>query len=533
MVDLKPSPKEIFEKRESLGLNNSINMLAEIIETNKDNDVRKEAISFLGNICRNSATLKKEGFEILENVLVSDDNNDIKCQTAKTLGKMKYEKALKPLKWIIKQEFTDSEVRMAALIAIANIRFTESEIELFIEQLNSDNKKIKEVIKNKLITLSPVVLIKQLIEGLQKDNYYENHKNEIIELIGLELSSLNVSFEDVSFLEVKYPEILTELKNNKIKLLETIIPNLKEKNPKLLENILIILNILGEDIHKDLISFLENDDFIIKKNAIKLIGKLHIKEGVKALLKNLDNIYEDVNKATIEALGEIGDITVVPELLNILDIEDVNYEYIDLDMKWFVLDAITKIYLSNKDASFDYLFIHLDSNNNILKENIAYLFGEIGYEEFVDLLIKLLKEKNLDVRKNASIALGKIGKKNAVDALIEIVNNDNYWILKKVAIDAVFNIYIKNFYVEASKELSDSHREFIKNIEKLINYLNNTNDHCKVKLSVIKLLEVFGSKTAINALMKQVNDFHRIVRIASSKAIKKIEKRLEKKEEEN
>ena len=105
-----------------------------------------------------------------------------------------------------------------------------------------------------------------------------------------------------------------------------------------MNHILSILKLIGKDISSALIKFLDNDDFIIKKNAIILIGKLQIKESVDVLLKNLDDMYEDVNKAAIKALGEIGEISAVPELLNILDIEDYHYEYIDLDMKWFVLD---------------------------------------------------------------------------------------------------------------------------------------------------------------------------------------------------
>ena len=108
-----------------------------------------------------------------------------------------------------------------------------------------------------------------------------------------------------------------------------------------------------------------------------------------------------------------------------------------------------------------------------------------------------------------------------------IYNDNNYWLLKKVAIDAIFNIYLKNLF-EESKVSIEQDRLFISSTERIIDYLKGTQDHCKVKLSAIKLLEVFGGKTAIDALIKQLDDFHRIVRISSSKAINKIEKRLKK-----
>ncbi len=527
-------PKEIYQKRESLGLSNSIQMLSEIIDSREDNKIRKDAINCLGKISANSSAVKKECFETLENLLISDDNIEIKCEAAKSLGRTKYEKALKPLKWIIEQESTDTEVKAASLKAISNIRFEEAEINLFIKELDTNDYSIKEFIKNQLITTKPEILIKSLLESLRNEDYRAKHKNDIIALIGLEILSVDVSFEDISYIKVKYPEIILMLKENKSNLLEHIVQNLKEKHSELMESALTILKLLGSETNEELIAFLNNDDFIVKKNATQLIGKLQIKESVGSLLENLDDMYEEVSKATIEALGDIGDLTAVPELLKVLNIEDIHYEYLDLDMKWIIVDAIKKIYLQNKDASFDYLNSALSTNNDVLKESVAHILGEIGYDDLVFPLIELLKEKNLDTRKNAAIALGKIGNKHAIDPLIKILEDKyTYWLLKKVAIDGIYNIYVKNLHVEG-ESISEPSRFYIRNRAKLIEHLNyNLDENYKVKLSIIKFLEVFGDNTALNALLKQVNDFYRIVRIASSNAIKKIEKRLELENESN
>jgi len=104
--------------------------------------------------------------------------------------------------------------------------------------------------------------------------------------------------------------------------------------------------------------------------------------------------------ASIVALGEIGNIAAVPELLDILNIEDISFEYTDLDLKWFIIEAIKKIYINNSKASYDYLYSHLNSDNIALKENIPIILGEIGKAEFVNPLITLLKIRNLDVKKN-------------------------------------------------------------------------------------------------------------------------------------
>ncbi len=534
MVQQKISSEEIYEKREEIGIENSMNLLMEIINEEIEIENRKKAIRYLGLTCHATSILKKECFEVLENLLISEDNIEIKSEAAIALGKTGYEEALNPLKWVLDNdnEAMDNEVILSSLRGIADIRFEGEEIDIFVDFLNHEYKPIKDYVWNELVTLSPVDLIDHLINSLQNSNFSESLKTEIINLIGYELSSINVSFEDVSYLKIKYPEIINKLKKNKSFLLETIVPNIKGNSTKLMNNAITILKLLGAEITGDLIDFLSYDDFIIKKNAIQLIGELEIKEGVEPLLNHLDDMYDEVSLATIEALGNIGETAAVPKLLKVLDIEDVNYEYIDLDFKFFILDAIKKIYLKNENPSYDVLYSILERDNDILKESGAYLLGEIGRDEFVTPLLTLLNERHFDVKKNVIIALGKISNKVALDPLFSILNDKfSYWLLKKVTVDAIFNIFLKHFYASDIKDDS-TQREFVMWTERMIDALKFEDDeNFKVKLAIIKFLEVFGGKSALNALLKQIDNFYRVVGIASTRAIKKIEKRLELEEE--
>ena len=522
------APEEIYRSREELGINNSISMLTEIIDTNKEDKLRNEAINYLGKITHDSDTLKEQCFETFENLLISDDNIDIKCSAAKALGKMGYEKALKPLKWIIDQERSNDKIKEESLRAIAKIRFDEPEIKLFIEELDNKNPSIKTFIKNQLINLNPEEVIKLLLISLESKDFSKIHKAEIINLIGFELSSINISFEDSSFLKIKYPELFSQLVRFKKILLEHITSLTIQDHTELMNNSLAIFKTLGDEIYGDLIKLLLKEDFLLKMHAIKLIGKLKLTDAVEFLIVNLDNIYNEVSIASIEALGEIGDLSSVPDLINVLNIEDISYEYLDLDMKFYILDAVKNIYLSNKDTSFEYLYSLLETKNNTIKESVAYIVGEIEREEFVQPLINLLNEKNLDVKKNSIIALGKIGSLEALDSLIKKLEDINsYWIIKKVAVDAIYNIYQKNSYL-LKQERKDSKRMLTKYTSHLIDHLNSQeSEDFKVKLSLIKFLEDFGGQSALNALMSRVNDFHRVVRIHASNAIKKIEEKLE------
>ena len=495
MLKEKIHPREIYQRTEEFGLENSANMLTEIIEKEKDNAKRKEAIKYLGLVSNNSTKLKNECYETFENLLISDDTIEIKCEAAKALGRIKHEKALKPLKWMLEQDLDNKDIKLSILKAIKKIRFEDPEIKIFVNELGNSSNSIKEYVSIQLLSLNPEKLINLLLDSLKNKKFSNNHKAELIKLIGYEISSINVSFEDISYLKIKYPEIISDLIQNKDVILEVITQILKEEDSSLMGSVISILKLLEKEVKRDLLKLLLIDDFIVKKNAVVLCGRLKLNDAVDLLISNLDNIYNEVSIAAIEALGEIGDLSAVPELLDILDIEDISFEYSDLDLRLYILDAIKSIYLYNKDASYDYLYKSLSKENDTIRESVAFILGEIGKEEFVKPLCNLLAVRNLDVRKNAIIALGKIGSTEPLEDLLKIIRDDNtYWLIKKVAIDAIYNVFQNNWYrVKDNKQ--EITRLLNKNVAILSDHLKTKEtENYKIKLGLIKLLENFRAK---------------------------------------
>ena len=528
MIETEISPSEIYQRRDQLGLTTSLSMLEDFAYNSEKSLNRIQAIKYIGLLGAYNSLLKEKCYEILENFLISEENTAMKCESARSLATLGFNKGAKPLKWILKQKQIDQSLKLATLKALSKLHFEEEEIDLFIRELDCEDDSIHECVKNTLIDLSPAVLIQSLVRFLQKDDLSYSQKIEIIKLLSLELNTVNVSFDDTSYVRVKFPDVVASLKAHKTILVETIIQTLHEGDKDFFQNALDLLSFLGEEVHSDLIEALEREDFIIKTNAIKLIGQLQIGAAVQPLLRHLDDMYNEVNIASIEALGEIGDLSAVPELLKVFDIDEMEYEYLDIDLKWYILESIKNIYMRNKDATFETLLEYINTDNAFLKESIAFILGEIAHEEFTQPLLSLLEERNVDVKKNAVIALGKVGDQHALDALFEILDDPHtYWLIKKVVVDAIFNIFFKlhNNKKEHSLELK---RAIHINRAKLMEYLNQHPDECfKVKLSIIKFLEAFGDKTSLDFLLKLLNDFHRLVRISAEKAIKTIEKRLE------
>ncbi|TXT63297.1 MAG: putative PBS lyase HEAT-like repeat protein [Promethearchaeota archaeon] len=527
MKEFNLAPREIFEKRNELGVSNSIKTLLEIIEFSDTDLVRKEALQTLRSFDDMPESLKMQCFGSLENVIISEKNIALKCEAGKTIGKLKIEKGLEPLKWLLDQQNLGYEDIKIVLKAIHDCKFEKEEIELFLSYIDSKYTTIKEYVKNTLLTLTPETAIKIFLDYLGK-NPSNEAKKELIKLVGYEITGLNVSFDDFSYLKSKYPDVLSLL-IEKIDELTDVLSILKEEDTLLLENLIIIFNVLEGHINNKLIELLDDEDFIAKESAIRLIGRLRIKEASDKLVENIDNVYNDVSLASIEALGEIGDISLIPDLIKALDIEDASFEYADYTLKWNIIESIKKIYLNNEKVSYGFLIERLSTSNDILKESVAYILGEIASEEFTEPLLNTLKEwHNIDVAKSIIIALGKIGELSATKRFLKILNDQNtYWLLKKVTVDSLFNIFKKNWHYMNTNEVEEK-RTLVKRRSELEEYLTtHPNDDKKVKVAIIKFLERFGDKTSINTLMKRLNDFPRIVQISASKAIKKIEKRFE------
>jgi len=295
MSDPKPSPQEIYEERNEFGLENSVEMLADIIDTEKDNNKRKEAVKFLGGISNSNPQLKNECFTIIENVLVSEEKINLKCEAAKALGNLKIDKALKPLNWILEQKIDSVDLKLAALKATAKIKFEEPQINLFIKELDSRYNPVRDYVKNHLIGIKPEILIESLLTFLKNEDISNEHKSEIIKLIGYELSSINMAFQDIDYIKVKYPELVSKLISNKSSLLDEITRTLREEDFELLNSAVSILKLLSPEINKDVIKLLLSGDFIVRKNAITLTGKLKLKDAVDTLIPGLGLILKKIS----------------------------------------------------------------------------------------------------------------------------------------------------------------------------------------------------------------------------------------------
>ena len=96
------SPKKIYDdfNKKDIDKLSAADLLISLIENSDKVDTRLKSIETLEKIAAKS----KNVFNILENLLISDNSEEIRYLAAKTLKVLFREKALSPLKWALEHE---------------------------------------------------------------------------------------------------------------------------------------------------------------------------------------------------------------------------------------------------------------------------------------------------------------------------------------------------------------------------------------------------------------------------------------------
>jgi HEAT repeat protein len=184
-----------------------------------------------------------------------------------------------------------------------------------------------------------------------------------------------------------------------------------------------------------LMEALKDEDEQVRGKAAWALGKIRSPIAISALLETFNDV-EDVWKETIWALGEIGDATTAPYLIELLHNEK---------LKWSLQGDIAKALGKLGEDAIPDLIEAMSDGDASVREGAAKALGIIGATTAVPFLIDALRDENWLVRGKAAEALGKIGDSRAVPALIEAVHNDD---------DEIFSL--RDYGVVALGELKDS-----------------------------------------------------------------------------
>lgn len=492
------TPQGIYENRSQLGIKQSLELLINQVNSSDKPEIRREAVKYIGEIGLD------ECFSTLETVLLSDQSDLVRIEAASAMGRLNTMKVLEPLKWIILNEKFE-ELRKRALKSFQNVCNPNEEISFFTQIMGDSSNNIRKMAENSIYKIKPLTRIKIVVNNLQT-------KNELLklELLGILLNTL------WRFSTHKCQNLIKQIPNYNSRLIQPLIKFLKKSTLELVNISTQALIKLEDLVLDDLIIALDSENYLIRKNSARILGNFHEKKVVEVLINKLDDIYGDVSISCIEALGNIGDESAIEPLMSILDIEDENFEYVDYDLKWYVIESIKNIYLNNPYLPLEFLYGSVNMEKNIYKESIPIILGEIRKSEGVKKLIELLNDPHLETRKNVLIAMGKICSKRCLNPIANVISEDSYWLLKKVAIDALDSI--------CENESEDEN--FIQDVVQImIRALDDEN--FSVRASAVNLLGNYGDEKVLEPLLKCLGDFHSKVRLLATKAIKNIESKLE------
>jgi HEAT repeat protein len=178
------------------------------------------------------------------------------------------------------------------------------------------------------------------------------------------------------------------------------------------------------------------------------LGKIGDAQTTNALVIALkSDARYDVREMAAWALGEIGDDTAIPALVDAL--ADTEIEVVDN-----ALDAL--IGFAKSDSR--YLIEALSVDNADIQCGILEILSKAGVNHAQDAIIELLSHKNDRVRLYAVAALGELGDSNLIPRVLLLLS-DEYYAVRASAAYALGKIGDKRAIEPLQKLADDPHEE--------------------------------------------------------------------------
>ncbi len=284
-----------------------------------------------------------------------------------------------------------------------------------------------------------------------------------------------------------------------------------------------------------LIRALDNDDYLIRKEAARSLKKVGDSRAIVPLIQSLkyekwqsDNpILGTVREFAAEALGKIGDGRAVKPLIYAMKEDD------DLEVRWKSAWALGEI---GDLSAVDALIEALKSDSWNVRESAAQSLGKLRTLEGVDPLIVALEDKEWRVRKNTVVALGKIGDERAIKPLLNLLSDEDSDVRRKT-IDVLANMgdkafnplmdlfYEKDWYIrsKAAKVLGEiGDKKVVEPFIEVLSKKRKEDRNRYVRGRVAEALGKIGDLRAIDALINALDDDTIFVRQKAEEAIIRI-----------
>lgn len=155
-----------------------------------------------------------------------------------------------------------------------------------------------------------------------------------------------------------------------------------------------------------------------RKYAATLLAEREAKEAIPSLLNALKDREEVAQMGAANALGAIGDPTILEELLVNFTNENSRVRQYSAYVVGRLANRMNDKVKKNQDVIEGLESIAEDEDTNVRVEAVYALY-EVGSPSSADIFIEALKDEDSRVRIYAAIALGDLKTQYATEALIE------------------------------------------------------------------------------------------------------------------
>jgi len=225
------------------------------------------------------------------------------------------------------------------------------------------------------------------------------------------------------------------------------------------ERIINILSRISPDKIDALLQLLETTQDIQKLSyLIQLIGQLRDPQSIECLLPFLNHNSRHIITHTVEALINIGELTIEPlfEKLEQGSISPTN--------------EMMPLFIRHKSASVPQLIAMLQSSNNSLRIFAARALGVIEDRRAIEPCITGLKDSNIYFVEACARALSAFTNKLIIKPLTDCIMDSNYPIVKSNAIDALAGVLDSKAALQLLQKFTEASLTVKKRLLQLASY---------------------------------------------------------------
>ncbi|WPD20730.1 MAG: HEAT repeat domain-containing protein [Candidatus Electrothrix scaldis] len=357
-------------------------------------------------------------FALADNILKSEKEDQLDSLPAQ-LASVRTQESTELLKKIFYAPELDK--KSVAVTALAQLDHNSFLCEVFTTNKNENEEwwwQLTADVLGKRGECSVAETLIELLADTEVSAYARQDAAKTLGGIGGKINNKSVASELVKFLEDENADVQRAVAKALGRLGDrSVAPNLvtflenKNENAKVQRAVEAALRKLGDHSVASALVKLpkDEDEDAARPSTAEALEKLSTPE----LVKRLKDEEESVRQAAAQALGKLGDRSVIPTLVMLLK-----------DKNPFVQEAAATSLGELGVYSVAPELIKL-LTNGVVRQSMIKALGKLDAPSAVSKLIKLLSERDINVQQPAVESLGKLGDRSATPALVMLLADQN------------------------------------------------------------------------------------------------------------